>query len=91
MEAHMTETIGISIAAAGLIMTILGILVGLAYRLGTLSSEVSENTSDIKELQGSYVLGHKDVLEKLDLVLCEVKKISERTAVLEERSKHGNE
>ena len=83
----MSETIGIAIAATGLTITILGAIVTLAYGMGTLRADVRENTRDIKELQTLYGTGHKDVLDKLDLVLCEVKKISERTAILEERTK----
>jgi hypothetical protein len=77
------EWIGVGIGIAGLVITILGSLFGLAFRMGMLSSDVRENTADIKEIKGTYVVGLKDVNDKLDKVLEAVNSNCERVAKLE--------
>lgn len=79
----MTEVVGIAIAVAGLIITIIGGLIGLGYRMGGLASDVRENTKDIEKIQSTYVTGLKDVNDKLDKVLVAVSGVCERVATLE--------
>ena len=81
----MAEVIGIAIGIAGLVITVVGGLIALAFRMGSLSSDVKENTKDITQIQAVYVTGLKDVNDKLDLVLVKVNSICERVSTLEGR------
>jgi hypothetical protein len=79
----VTETIGIGIAVAGLVITLVSGLIGLAYKSGVLSRRTDENSEDIKEIKGTYVVGLKDLDAKLDKVLESVNLICERVSNLE--------
>jgi len=81
----MGDNIGVWIAAEGLIITVVGGLIGLGYRMGGLASDVKENSKDIEKIQAVYVTGLKDVNEKLDKVLVAVNDICNRVSTLEGR------
>ena len=83
----MTDSILIGLAIAGGIITVVGALIGLGYRMGVLSRHTDENTEDIKEIKGTYVIGLKDVNIKLDEVLKAINGVCERVSNLEGRMK----
>lgn len=85
----MTDTILIGISIAGGIITVVGALIGLGYNQGVQASRTRQNTADIAEIKAVYVVGLKDVNDKLDLVLAKVNNICERVSTLEGRLGKG--
>lgn len=83
----MTDSVLIGLAIAGGIITVVSALIGLGYKMGVLSRRTDENTEDIREIKGTYVVGLKDVNDKLDLVLKAVQGVCERVSNLEGRMK----
>ena len=83
----MTDSVLIGLSIAGGIITVVGALIGLGYRMGCLSSDVKENTKDISQIQAVWGSGLKDVNDKLDRVLASVNDICQRVSNLEGRMK----
>lgn len=98
------EIIATGITIAGLVITVLGGLIGLAFKMGTLSRKVEENTEDIKEmrrtfvddvreLRKSFVVGADDFNRKMEILLKDVGVLCNRTSKMEQRmdDKNGKE
>ena len=81
------ENIGVGIAAAGLIVSILGILAALAYRMGGMNKQTEQNTIDIRDIRLTALADVKDIKTNSNAILTKITDVCDRTSRIEERIK----